>query len=732
MKKVITVAITLLFLINNISYALSPELGSNCPDTRGAMYAGAQKLWQAKVGPGGTWLDRVFGRPSIKQFIGKDTTEDIKIWFKKEGEGIDLYKNPIFKKQNLIEALEYYRDYEACIPIDFLEIKEGYYELEREKDGELPLARIETYYDRVDSMKLKSVLIVHAKLVQMWNHIRENDILFEHEFEDGRTRIISLAWGIFYRIAKHEMADLSLTRTGTPKGGGHYKWGKFGSFEIGGEEEANEIGGRYNIVNDTIWLWFLQSYCFYDSTRYNNNIFDKRLSWIFHGLGKKDSGNICIEQFPNFREKVFYGSGDAEADLKFSKKLALAINYHFFSRKGVEMPKLTVAPEFIEDYKNRKDSIIDRVVYAGGTDGEKNSLIKDASVPDIIEHIKTAIPDSALLPEDILAEVANGLKEAHETQALSLDNLPNEEIHKVIAKVLEGELDLNKEIANFEKGIQNSGGVDISDEDWNEIQEWQEWRETAEKSIKSIIPSIETILDYTAPVLNNQGPGQVKMLDETKRKEVWQGVNSLHENDIEILIPQSIKLTNDMETKLVETKQAMKKIGRTLLWDRYRPETLIEKLKENKSQVRRIVLADDALISQIYGFIDTSDDIVELFRDVKLLNIKLPETLSEIQQTEYQMHLLMTAILVRLFEEGDMYFNDIRLLLTDILEGCFDAGSVDINTFINALAVKEDNNTSIEKIKKRIEYFLITTPAISLIEKLQIERETTQEFFKYL
>ena len=57
----------------------------------------------------------------------------------------------------------------------------------------------------------------------MWNHIRQNDVWFDVNLGKGNRRTVSVAWGIFYRIAKHEMADLE--KDGLfPKSLGHLRF----------------------------------------------------------------------------------------------------------------------------------------------------------------------------------------------------------------------------------------------------------------------------------------------------------------------------------------------------------------------------------------------------------------------------------------------------------------------------------------------------------------------------
>ena len=244
------------------------------------------------------------------------------------------------------------------------------------------------------------------------------------------------------------------------------------------------------------------------------------------------------------------------------------------------------------------------------------------------------------------------------------------------------------------------------------------------------------ISDHTAPLYKDEGSGVIKPLSEKKRKRVWQGVNASREENIEIFIPKSVKLTSDMGKKLIEVKQSMKKIGKVLLWERYSAEgdsidEFFETLGKNKENTKRIVLTDDDTAPLLYALIDTQDDTAGLFRDVKMINVCLPGFSDEVQKTQWQMDLFMKAILARLLEPGDRYFNDIHTLLTDMLEGCFSPG-IKAKDFVDMLAVKENKQTSIKKVRKRIKYFLLDTPSVSLIEKLPVEWKAIKEFYYHL
>lgn len=357
-KKLSSLILTV-FVLNTVfsdnAFALSPtitssEMGESArADTRQGMYALGQKRVAEKVGPGAIDFDlkpKEFVKsgavgylsPAIK-FVNADYANPPAAWA----------NNPILKETDLIKALEYFRDNEAKISPSYLEIREGYFEVD-EAAGELPIARIEHYRDG------RMALIVHSKFVQMWGHIRKNDIWFQTDFEvyPGSRRVgkrvTSVAWGVFYRLAKHEMVD-KRKQGGTPKGGGHL----YGlSYNASSEEEANAIGGRYSVVNDAIWMWFLGSYAFANSTRYDNTMLIERLIWLF----SNDETALEIgfrNEFPIFCKGK--SEQEIQTEVRIPTILAADINYHFFSRPGIEVPKTEISEALKDQYNTRLPSI---------------------------------------------------------------------------------------------------------------------------------------------------------------------------------------------------------------------------------------------------------------------------------------------------------------------------------------------------------------------------------------
>ncbi|MBI5124341.1 MAG: hypothetical protein HZA72_02870, partial [Candidatus Omnitrophica bacterium] len=333
MKKILCSVVAFLFLFNNIAYGMSPIVASSDlgegSSTRDGMYALGQKWFAIKRGPGAIDFDAVKpfpfrGRAPMVEWADFNVKTD----YNNPPAGWD--KNKLLEIRDLKKAFEYFRDYEAQIPAELLlDIEVGRFDVDLAK-GELPITCIE-------KRKGRYALVIHEDFARMWNDIRNNDVWFNYTFPDGKTRTLSVAWGIFFRIAKHEMGDLD--KLGLyPKSEGHINFypfpvaGREGTYKVLGKDKeliANAIGGRYNIANDAIWAWFLGSYCFTNLTRYDNNILEERLNWFFEGKDAQEM-NLNLE-FPNLLpdRKV----------REHAKKLTLGINYRYFA-KGAEAVKI--------------------------------------------------------------------------------------------------------------------------------------------------------------------------------------------------------------------------------------------------------------------------------------------------------------------------------------------------------------------------------------------------------
>ena len=361
-RKIISLIVIIVFFANSLSFALSPQLGGTNPDIRREMYALGEKKFDDRGAPGSIVLpgyrhsrrlekQKPKPMPGLK-FIDARGKTPPKSW----------RKNPILKEISLIDAFKYFRDVEARISPEKLEIQEGWFPV---KDNRFPLTRLEPHKGG------KWVLVVHPKLIKWWEHLRENDLWYTRRFADGTERTISVAWGIFFRIAKHEMMDLESSKAGRvvdfhedisavkPKGGGHFS--SFFPIEYD-ELEANKIGGNYKYDNDKIWLWFLTSYLVGDTTRYDNVKLKQRCEWIFDS--RKSNGKKLDEEFPNIKDD-FGLWGEA---IRFTENL----NYAFFTRKVevrskgevevklLEVPDLEGDESFLEHIKALKADYYDK------------------------------------------------------------------------------------------------------------------------------------------------------------------------------------------------------------------------------------------------------------------------------------------------------------------------------------------------------------------------------------
>ncbi len=356
-KKFVRIIVAITFLLNETAFALGPgvvsgQLRPNGSDTRDDMYAAGQKLFAARRGPGSINWESYINRDGFQG----DIPNIPGLKFVQSG---DMNVAPAGWENNkllnagvsdLIQALTYFRDSEAKLPASY-DIREGYYEVDKAGGG-LPISRWE-----YDAQKDSWTLVVHYDFVQMWNNILANDVRFEYTFPDGEKRTVSLAWAVFYRIAKHEMADLQ-KKTGTPKGGGHITENEATDGEIGGELAANTIGGRYNIINDAVWMWFLGSYAFGSPTQRNNDILKERLTWFFAGKEARDM-KLNLE-FPNLLRD--------DAARKAAIGLALALNRQFYAhyRKTPDEEYKSARMERLKhDYEMRKSAVTEALSATG-------------------------------------------------------------------------------------------------------------------------------------------------------------------------------------------------------------------------------------------------------------------------------------------------------------------------------------------------------------------------------
>ena len=406
-RKTVSFIVAVIFIFNQTAFGLatinaSGDMGDTL-STKKEAHALGEKKFLAKMGPGAIDFDSyepaIFtgAEPVIPEtdIIPADYTNTPEAWI----------INPILQKTDLIEAFKYFRDHEAQLGGDDLnkklEIKSGVFAFNPTK-GEVPVAKIVEFSD-------KCTLIIHEDFVRMWNDIRSNDIWIETELPDpddpGKTakRTVSLAWALFYRIAKHEMSDLRSSGLNfTPKSEGHI-FANLATGVVGfdaDETKANAISGRYAQINDSIWLWFLGSYCFANSTQFNNNTLRERLNWFFDG---EDAINADLPlEFPNIMNDP---SGREEAI-----NMALLVNYHYYNN----LIRMRTSPERNIEITPSFDPGESVTLYPGST-----TLIKDEDTYPMPEALVKAYSQSKIITAGQIIGVPKEIKPQAERVGLT-------------------------------------------------------------------------------------------------------------------------------------------------------------------------------------------------------------------------------------------------------------------------------------------------------------------------
>jgi hypothetical protein len=159
--------------------------------------------------------------------------------------------------------------------------------------------------------------------------------------------------------------------------------------------------------------------------------------------------------------------------------------------------------------------------------------------------------------------------------------------------------------------------------------------------------------------------------------------------------------------------------------------SLINMLKEENEGARRIVLADSNAAGCIQEFVTSGIQQVDLFRDVRILSVDVPEErLSVERQTACQARMIMIAVLARLFERDGAHTPVIESLLREMLAGSFVSSDTSLTRFLAGLGTTEED-ASVSMIFKRIMFFLDIDNAISLMKKLEMDLRITQKFWTY-
>ncbi|MBF0252196.1 MAG: hypothetical protein HQL29_00115 [Candidatus Omnitrophica bacterium] len=170
-------------------------------------------------------------------------------------------------------------------------------------------------------------IVFHDEFIQDYGDIKITGIGFPYTFGDGETKWIDLADSIAYRVAMHE---LKLPRR---KGHGHGYKNEKDDFEISKDEYmANMVGRKYSMIDDAMWLWYLNSYKMNDSLRFDDYRLLERLKWIFED--ESQEAHEARMEFPNLIEsedKTEEENRKALEDQKKAIEIVLLINKIYFA-----------------------------------------------------------------------------------------------------------------------------------------------------------------------------------------------------------------------------------------------------------------------------------------------------------------------------------------------------------------------------------------------------------------
>ena len=207
-------------------------------------------------------------------------------------------------------------------------------------------------------------------------------------------------------------------------------------------------------------------------------------------------------------------------------------------------------------------------------------------------------------------------------------------------------------------------------------------------------------------------------LSADEKQPIMTAVNVMREETMEILLAQSMKLTNAVEETLDEVG-----IGYEYVDD----ASLIKNLKRREDK-RKIILSDGTLDAEIEDLMK-SDETAKYFKGVRLLSVEVAGgywkmTTNSKDRTYHQSRLVMMAVLARLLNEDKT--PDVREALKAIIQPCFEG---DVNAFLDELAVIETDATKPSVVRKRISFFLENI--VSWTEKLGRELRVIEFFWKY-
>lgn len=348
MKKLTCLIMIIALLVSNTSYGLNVSPGVESPITRGNMQKMARVMWAEKNTPGeiGVLAKELSEKIENKEFSGYvpriDNIGQIHSALLENDPGFSMRNGMTTDPEEAIRDYckfnTYFAEALATGTFSILTRNYGY----AAADGEIPLCRLEG--TGPDNCRL----VMHNDFNDRLKDIQKKNIRFDYNFDDDETKEVNIAEGLLDRVKRHYVRDTEKDYKGYLKKGGHLVSTKK---KLSDERNANDINGRFSFINDAIFLWFLGSYCFEDSTRYNNDLLKNRLYMFYANKEKFDFKN----QFPNLNDDNI----DAAIDL------ALYINHCYFGRRHSSGEAVSVSAPKQESHTAEDEKDVNVLAYMG-------------------------------------------------------------------------------------------------------------------------------------------------------------------------------------------------------------------------------------------------------------------------------------------------------------------------------------------------------------------------------
>ncbi|MBF0494598.1 MAG: hypothetical protein HQL28_05660 [Candidatus Omnitrophica bacterium] len=254
--------------------------------------------------------------------------------------------------------------------------------------GEVPLPRVirkTVTYKKTEALggvvtREEYHVQIHPQFLRYFAALYDNDMFFPvpEKTDEKNPRFASVAMGLAYRIARHEFKWQG-------KSGGHFSDQSDIIAEYPSSERyANNINGRYAIIDDAIMLWFVFSYVQNPGIWLNNKNFGDSVEAMAASDSKSSQHEAFMTYFPNL--------SDNRRLLEQAKSLALLLNYEYF-----------VAP----------------VVRTIGTEGD-------------IEVLRTAIVSEMLSRNPLVSEASEFVSDAEKRPAVNCGGRWNRPVKEAI------------------------------------------------------------------------------------------------------------------------------------------------------------------------------------------------------------------------------------------------------------------------------------------------------------